>query len=111
MANIEKLSISLPAETVEDIRHSVERGEYATVSEAVRDALRDWKQKRAAERYEALAPKSYAELKRMVQKGIESADRGRMKPAEEVFARLEAKYAAMVEAQGKTASRARKPRR
>jgi antitoxin ParD1/3/4 len=40
-------------------------------------------------------------LKPAIQKGIESADRGELIPAEEVFDRLEAKYRAMAEKQQK----------
>jgi antitoxin ParD1/3/4 len=40
-------------------------------------------------------------LKAEIQKGIDSADRGELIPAEEVFDRLEAKYRAMAEKQQK----------
>lgn len=40
-------------------------------------------------------------LEAEIQKGTESADHGELLPAEDVFDRLEAKYGAMVEKQGK----------
>jgi antitoxin ParD1/3/4 len=99
MSNVEKISISLPRDMIEDMKDAVERGSYATTSEVVRDAMRDWRKKETVARYEALRPKSLADLRRMIQQGIDSADRGDMKPAEEVFARLKAKYTAMAKAQ------------
>jgi len=46
MANVEKLSIALTPEMVVLVRDAVESGEYATTSEVVREALREWKQRR-----------------------------------------------------------------
>ena len=46
MASIEKISIALPQEMVEKVREAVDAGEYASSSEVVREALRDWNQKR-----------------------------------------------------------------
>ena len=43
MANVEKLSIALTPEMVVLVRDAVESGEYATTSEVVREALREWK--------------------------------------------------------------------
>ena len=48
MSKIEKLSIAVTREQAETIRQAVQDGEFASTSEAVRDALRDWEQKRAA---------------------------------------------------------------
>jgi antitoxin ParD1/3/4 len=89
MANIEKISIALPQEMIESIRDAVDQGEYATTSEVVRDALRDWGMKRKLEDLNT------AELRRLVQEGIASLDRGEGIPAEQVFKRLRAKYSAM----------------
>jgi putative addiction module CopG family antidote len=47
MANVEKISIALPPKMVAVVRQAVETGEYASSSEVVRDALRDWTQKRS----------------------------------------------------------------
>ena len=46
MAQAEKLSIALTPELAELVRGAVESGDYASVSEVVREALRDWKTKR-----------------------------------------------------------------
>lgn len=46
MAEIERLSIALPAPMAEAVRHAVEVGEYASTSEVIRDALRLWEARR-----------------------------------------------------------------
>jgi len=44
--SVEKISIALPPEMVAQVRQAVETGEYASSSEVVRYALRDWTYKR-----------------------------------------------------------------
>lgn len=46
MANVEKLSIALTPEMAGLVRGAVESGDYASTSEVVREALREWKQRR-----------------------------------------------------------------
>jgi antitoxin ParD1/3/4 len=46
MADIQKVSIALTGEQVAALKSAVETGEYATTSEIVREALRDWQFKR-----------------------------------------------------------------
>jgi antitoxin ParD1/3/4 len=46
MPDIQKISIALTAEQVGALKAAVETGEYATTSEIVREALRDWQFKR-----------------------------------------------------------------
>jgi len=46
MSNIEKLSVALTGEQIAALKAAVEAGEYATTSEIVREALRDWQAKR-----------------------------------------------------------------
>ena len=46
MATVEKLSIALTSEFATDIREAIKAGEYASVSEVVRDALRTWRHAR-----------------------------------------------------------------
>jgi antitoxin ParD1/3/4 len=46
MPNIEKISVALTAEQIAVLRAAVDAGEYATTSEIVREALRDWQMKR-----------------------------------------------------------------
>lgn len=47
MSKIEKISIALTADMAEMVREAVGSGDYATASEVVREALRDWKTKRS----------------------------------------------------------------
>ena len=46
MTTAEKISIALPPEMVAIVRSAVATGEYASSSEVIRDALRDWTYKR-----------------------------------------------------------------
>jgi antitoxin ParD1/3/4 len=46
MAEIERLSIALPAPMADAIRRAVKDGEYASTSEVIRDALRLWESRR-----------------------------------------------------------------
>ena len=84
MSNIEKISVALPHDMVEAIRAAVDSGDYATTSEVIRDAVRDWRLKR---RVEAM---DMEDLRRLVQEGIDS---GPSVPADEVFAKLRTKFA------------------
>ncbi|MEI6270091.1 MAG: type II toxin-antitoxin system ParD family antitoxin [Methylococcaceae bacterium] len=43
MSNLEKLSISLTPELYTLVRGVVTEGDYASTSEVIREALRDWK--------------------------------------------------------------------
>ncbi len=66
MANVEKVSVALTPEMLAVVREAVESGEYASSSEVMREALRDWKRRRALERIEI------EELRRLWQEGLES---------------------------------------
>ena len=90
MASVEKISIALPAEMVSMVRSAVDAGEYASSSEVVRDALRDWTHKRNAQQ------QGVEELRRLWQEALEDKRPG--VPVEEVFDRLRRKYQAMVDA-------------
>lgn len=68
MAHVEKLSIALTPEMAAVVRQCVESGEYASSSEVIREALRDWKQKRDFQQVEI------EELRRLWQAGLESGD-------------------------------------
>ena len=52
MATVEKISIALPPDMVATLREAVDSGEYASASEVVRDALRDWTLKRKVQTLE-----------------------------------------------------------
>jgi antitoxin ParD1/3/4 len=89
-SSIEKISIALPPEMVTLIREAVETGEYASNSEVVRDALRDWTHKRA------LRQESIAEIRRAWQEAVDDPSPGL--PIDDVLDRLERKYQAMADA-------------
>ena len=55
MAEIERLTITLPAAMAAAVKGAVEGGDYASNSEVVREALRDWTLKRAQQRHELAA--------------------------------------------------------
>jgi antitoxin ParD1/3/4 len=75
------------------IRELVESGRYGSAAEVVLDAL-------SLLRDQELLRKAQQDwLRAEIQKGIDSADRGELVPADEVFDRLEAKYRAMAEKQ------------
>ena len=45
MANVEKLSVAVTSEQAAALREILAGGEYATASEIIREALRDWQLK------------------------------------------------------------------
>jgi antitoxin ParD1/3/4 len=73
MADIERLTITLPAEMAATVRGAVEGGDYASTSEVVREALRDWTFKRAVRLQELEA------LKADIDKGLAEVAAGRIK--------------------------------
>ncbi len=79
MATVERLSITLPAEMAANLRQTVEGGQYASTSEIIREALREWAQKRDDDRRDLDA------LREAVRFGDES---GSDIPAGEVLAEL-----------------------
>lgn len=66
MPNVEKVSIALTPEIAAVVRQAVENGEYASNSEVVREALRDWKLKRALQQQEI------EEIRRLWNEGLNS---------------------------------------
>jgi antitoxin ParD1/3/4 len=93
MANIEKLSIALPAEMVADVKAAVHDGDYASTSEVIRDALRGWQQKRVR-KPTTVDVNDIKELRRLIDPALAQLKRGEGIPAEEVFSRLEKRYRA-----------------
>jgi antitoxin ParD1/3/4 len=73
MAEIERLTITLPSEMAAIVKGAVEGGDYASSSEVVREALRDWKMKRA------LQVQELASLKADIDKGLTDLAEGRVK--------------------------------
>ncbi|HWW23961.1 MAG TPA: type II toxin-antitoxin system ParD family antitoxin [Edaphobacter sp.] len=92
MSAIEKISIALPPEMVSLVRQAVDTGEYASSSEVVRDALRDWMRKRN------LQQQGIEELRQLWKQAREDKTPGT--PVEEVLDRLERKYQAMTKTAG-----------
>ncbi|MGA3061690.1 MAG: type II toxin-antitoxin system ParD family antitoxin [Methylocystis sp.] len=82
MANVEKISVALTPEMAATMRRLVASGEYASASEVMREALRDW-QFRRTQREQAVA-----ELGRLWDRGIES---GPASDGDEAFARIRAR--------------------
>ena len=72
MAEIERVTITLPADMVAVVRGAVEMGDYASTSEVVRDALRDWKLKRTVQIQELAA------LKADIERGLADMAAGRV---------------------------------
>ena len=73
MAEIERLTITMPSEMATLVKSAVEGGDYASSSEVVREALRDWKMKRA------LQVQELASLKADIDKGLTDVAEGRVK--------------------------------
>jgi antitoxin ParD1/3/4 len=82
MAHVEKVSVALTSEMAAMMRQLVESGEYASASEVMREALRDWKFRRT-QRDQAID-----ELRRQWDAGIASGD---ARDGEAVFRRIAAR--------------------
>lgn len=72
MAEIERMTVTLPAEMAALVRSAVEEGDYASSSEVVREALRDWKAKRALQLQELAA------LRADIDRGLSDVAEGRV---------------------------------
>jgi antitoxin ParD1/3/4 len=66
MAAVEKISIALPGDMAKLVRAAVSTGDYASSSEVIREALREWKARRAS-RVDAIA-----ELRKLWEEGRSS---------------------------------------
>lgn len=90
MTTAQKISIALPPEMVNIVRSAVTTGEYASSSEVIRDALRDWTYKRS------LQQQGIFELRRVWQEALNDKTPGIS--SDEVLDRLERKYQAIADA-------------
>jgi antitoxin ParD1/3/4 len=81
MSTIERLTITVPAELAATVRLAVETGGYASTSEVIREALRDWTRHHDTERRELES------LREAIRVGFDS---GPGLPADEVYAELHA---------------------
>ncbi len=88
----DKISIALPPEMGAILRQAVDTGEYASSSEVVRDALRNWTHKRR------LREQGVAELRQVWQAALRTTTPG--VSADDVISRLERKYQAIADAEG-----------
>lgn len=55
MGKVEKISVALTDELLASVQGAVQSGDYASSSEVIRDALRQWKTRRAREEQAAAA--------------------------------------------------------
>ncbi|MBY6240681.1 type II toxin-antitoxin system ParD family antitoxin [Methylosinus sp. Sm6] len=72
MADIERLTVTLPPDMAAAIKSAVENGDYASTSDVVRAALRDWTAKRATQLQELDA------LRSDIDKGLADVAAGRV---------------------------------
>jgi antitoxin ParD1/3/4 len=72
MSAIERLTITLPAEMAGLVKGAVDDGDYASTSEVIREALREWKLRRD------LRLGQLAELKADIARGLADVANGRV---------------------------------
>ncbi|WPZ37203.1 type II toxin-antitoxin system ParD family antitoxin (plasmid) [Thalassobaculum sp. OXR-137] len=84
MPAVERMTITMPTELADVLRQTVAGGEYASASEVVREALREWTHNRNDERRDLEA------LRAAIKKGLDS---GPGIPADKVLAELRTRYA------------------
>ncbi len=86
---IEKISIALPQQMVADVKGAVETGEYASSSEVIREALRDWTLKRSFQK------QGIEHLRHLWNEAIQDASPGQA--VGDVIDRLTKKYQAVAD--------------
>lgn len=77
MNKIQNISVSLPSEMSNLIKNAVISGEYASTSEVIREALRDWKEKHL------IQSQQIQEIRQLWVEGLESGS-GIRKSIEEI---------------------------
>ena len=87
MPTIEKISIALTHDLAALVRQAVESGDYASSSEVIRDALRDWKRKRTLEQQHV------EELRKLWTEGLASGP-GRFASTEDIIQEARSRLAA-----------------
>lgn len=78
----EKFSITLPGEMARVIHERVSSGDYGSVSEVIREAMRAWLQRE----------RRLAALDGAIARGIADADAGRVQTVEEVRGELRTEF-------------------
>lgn len=81
MSNVERLTITLTADMAHAVRGVVDSGSYASASEVIREALRDWQHKRQMQARQLL------DLQADVRAGLDDIAAGRVSDfdAEEII--------------------------
>jgi antitoxin ParD1/3/4 len=79
VGKIEKLSVALTAELAQSVHEAVDSGDYASASEVIREALRDWNEKQQQR------AQSIARLRRLVEEGLASGVAEHYRTAEEII--------------------------
>ena len=69
--SIERVTITMPTDMAQLLKDAVAGGDYTTTSEVVREALHDWKNKRALHLHE------FAALKADIKKGLADVEAGK----------------------------------
>ena len=72
MSDIERLTITVTAEMARAIRAAVKSGDYASTSEIVREALRDWRAKRETQIH------ALDEMRAFIAEGVRDVVEGRV---------------------------------
>jgi antitoxin ParD1/3/4 len=72
MSTIERMTITLPPEMALLVKTAVKGGDYASTSEVVREALRDWKMKKALQNH------ALEELRKDIDIGLADLAAGRL---------------------------------
>ena len=70
--SVERITVTLTADMAQSIKSAVNNGDYASNSEIVREALRDWRIKQLTQKRELEA------LRQEINKGIDDINQGRV---------------------------------
>jgi len=73
---VEKITVTLTKEIADNVRAAVKAGDYASTSEIVREALRDWQLKRVSQQ------EQIEHLRRLWEVGLKSGSAGPLDIAE-----------------------------
>ena len=87
MPNVEKITIALTPELSALVKESVDQGDYASTSEVIRDALRDWKHNRALQKQEI------EELRQFWDAGVKSGP-GRFSNMDKIIQEAQSRFEA-----------------
>jgi antitoxin ParD1/3/4 len=96
MPDVQKISIALTGEQIGALKAAVQTGEYATTSEIVREAIRDWQFKRELRQ---------EDLKRLRQLWDQGKATGASTPVDFDVARQEARQRLAIEVENRASAR------